>query len=439
MKARQGYKKVYDFFENEFLIPDKWEYPKFNEIVKTNPPTKIEGKTVPYIPMDSVDTENPSFNYTEERLLSENQSLSKFQDNYVLFARITPSTENGKTSFVENFKKKGIVSTELTVLRPSEKVFPKYLYYYIKSHKIRQFAISQMMGTTGRQRVPDFVFKKDLHFELPPLPEQQKIASILSNVDAQMQQTQKLIDLTQRLKNGLMQNLLTRGIGHTKFKKVKGIFRQIEEIPEQWDYVELEKLTPNKKSSVRMGPFGSSLKKEELVEKGIMTLWIENIVNNEFSWDYKRYITEEKFQELKGFKVNPDDVLITMMGTTGKVAIVPKDIGTAIITSHLLKITLDQKKCLPKFLYYFLRSNFIHRQILRESRGIVMGGLNTKIIKSLLIKAPQLIEQQKIASILSNVDEQINQHKNEKALLERIKKGLMQQLLTGQRRVKVGV
>ena len=99
---------VYDFFGNGFSIPQEWEYPKFNEVVKTNPSTKIKSKTVPYIPMDSVDVEKPSFNYAEERLLSENTSLAKFQDNDVLFARITPSTENGKTSFVENFKKKGI-------------------------------------------------------------------------------------------------------------------------------------------------------------------------------------------------------------------------------------------------------------------------------------------------------------------------------------------
>ena len=70
-----------------------------------------------------------------------------------------------------------------------------------------------------------------------------------------------------------------------------------------------------------------------------------------------------------------------MMGTLGRVAIVPDDIGTAIISSHLLKITLEQQKAMSLFLFYFLKSNFILRQIIRETRGIVMGGLNTGIIK----------------------------------------------------------
>ena len=206
---RKGYKIVTNFFRNEIQIPKEWEYPKFNQIVKTNPITKIEEKQVPYIPMDAVDTEKPHFNYFEERELSENSSLSKFQNNDTLFARITPSTENGKTCIVENFERNGIVSSELTVLRATENIIPKYLYYYVKSHRIRQFAISQMLGTTGRQRVPDYVFKKDLNIELPPLTEQQKIASILSNIDSKIESQEQYKEKLEKLKKSLMQKLLT--------------------------------------------------------------------------------------------------------------------------------------------------------------------------------------------------------------------------------------
>lgn len=213
------------------------------------------------------------------------------------------------------------------------------------------------------------------------------------------------------------------------FKLVESIFQQFEEIPNYWEFCTLQKLEKNKKS-IRMGPFGSSLKKEELVDSGIMTLWIENIVKNEFSWEYKQYITEKKFQELKAFKVEPDDVLMTMMGTIGKVAIVPKDIGDAIITSHLLKITLDEKKCLPNYLYYFLQSHFVYRQLIRESRGVVMGGLNTEIIKNLLIKVPPIPEQEKIISILSKIDLSIKKQQQVIKETQELKKSQMMKLLT---------
>lgn len=437
-RSKSKYKLVENFFKKKFEIPETWEYVLFSSVVQVNPITKVDSKKASYVPMDAVNTNNPHVDYFEERKVEDNTNLPAFQENDVLFARITPSTENGKTAIMEKFTGKGIASTELTVLRSSSKIIPYFLYYYVKSHPVRQFAISQMIGTTNRQRVPDYVFKKDLFIALPKLNEQKKIVSILSNVDNTIQNTNQIKEQTQLLKKGLMHKLLTKGIGHTKFKKVKSIFREYIQIPEVWDFVTLKELVPkNQKGTIRMGPFGSNLKKHELKDHGdVKTLWIENIVKNNFSWEYRKYITKEKYQELKGFSVKPDDVLITMMGTVGKVAIVPKNIGTAIISSHLLKITLNQKKCLPIFLYYYLLSYSVYRQIIRESRGTIMSGLNTDVIKSLLIEIPPIPEQQKIATILLNIDAEIQKQKLHKSNLELLKKGLMQKLFTGKIRVK---
>ena len=202
------FKKVKWLFRKEIEIPEDWDYVKFSKVVKTNAKTEVDSKKMPFIPMDAVDTESLHVNYVEERILNGNSSLPKFQKNDILFARITPSTENGKTCIIENIEF-GLASTELTVLRATEQVLPRYLYYYLKSHRIRQYAISQMMGSTGRQRVPDFVFTKDLFFELPSLPEQEQILSILSNVDEQIQKHKNEKALLERIKKGLMQQLLT--------------------------------------------------------------------------------------------------------------------------------------------------------------------------------------------------------------------------------------
>jgi len=128
-KSKQGYKIVKDFFKRQIEIPQNWEYPKFSNVAKINPLTKTNSKSCQYVPMDAVDTQKPEINYFEERNLEDNPSLPKFQENDVLFARITPSTENGKTALVENFQNVGIASSELTVLRLTAKVIPRYLYY----------------------------------------------------------------------------------------------------------------------------------------------------------------------------------------------------------------------------------------------------------------------------------------------------------------------
>ena len=215
-------------------------------------------------------------------------------------------------------------------------------------------------------------------------------------------------------------------------KNKHSLYGKIGKIPETWEFLNLNSLIPlEDKTAIKMGPFGSDLKKHELLNEGeIKTLWIENIVENKLNLDYKKYITKKKYQELKNFTVKENDVVLSMMGTVGRVAIIPKDIGTAIITSHLLKITLDQKRCLPVFLQYYFLSDFARNQINRESRGIVMQGLNTGIVKSLKIALPPLKEQQKIALILSNLDKLIQKTEQIIEQTQRLKKGLIQRLLT---------
>jgi len=211
-----NFQNVKDFFKKQFKISKKWDYPKFSSVVKVNPGTKVNSEFASYVPMDAVNTDSMKVDYFEKRRVRDHNGLPRFLENDVLFARITPSTENGKTALMENFKGVGIASSELTVLRPGPKVLPRYLFYYVKSHRIRQFAISQMLGTTNRQRVPEYVFEKDLNFELPPIKEQKKIVSILSNIDSQITEKKKIHSKLIQLKRGQMQKLLTGQIRVTQ-------------------------------------------------------------------------------------------------------------------------------------------------------------------------------------------------------------------------------
>jgi len=211
-------------------------------------------------------------------------------------------------------------------------------------------------------------------------------------------------------------------------------------IPKNWTRVIIDEISVKEKGSIRMGPFGSQLKKHELVDDGIRVLWIENIVNNKFEYKKGKFITKTKFEKLKGFSVKPNDILVTMMGTIGRTCVVPEDIGQAIISSHLLKITPQKELIDSKFLTYLLRGDQkILKQIESKARGVVMKGLNTKIIKFLEFSLPPLNEQKRIVEKieelfskleytqknLENIKEKLKQHRQ--SLLKSIFEGELTQ------------
>ena len=182
-----------------------------------------------------------------------------------------------------------------------------------------------------------------------------------------------------------------------------------DNLPTGWARTSMENVSVNDKYAIRMGPFGSQLKKHELVDSGIRVLWIENIVNNKFENKKEKFITNKKYETLKGFSVKPNDVLITMMGTIGRTCVVPSDIGKTIISSHLLKITPHIDLIDPIFLTYLVRGEpQILKQIKSKSRGVIMKGLNTKIIKSLEFSLPPLNEQKRIVSKIESIFAQID-------------------------------
>lgn len=205
-----------------------------------------------------------------------------------------------------------------------------------------------------------------------------------------------------------------------------------------WNETRVEELAEKKKASMRSGPFGSSLLHGEFTETGdVKVLGIDNVVTNRFTWKRNRCITNEKFKELKRYRVYPNDVLISIMATLGRTAVVPEDIPLCINSKHLAAITLDKKLANPYFISYAFHSHpFIVRQMSNSVKGAIMDGLNLTIIKRIKLKLPPIYLQNKFGNVFLKTEALKAQYQQSLQELENLYGILSQKAFKGELSLK---
>lgn len=196
---------------------------------------------------------------------------------------------------------------------------------------------------------------------------------------------------------------------------------------EDWEQRKVTELLKNSSSAMKIGPFGSALKKEYFVEEGIKVYAQENAFTGDFSMgDY--YITEDKYKELKSCELYPGDLVISMMGTIGACAIFPKNAEKGIMNSHLLRLQFNNE-VIPEYIMYLLRDSvLIRKQIDRLSVGSIMSGLSSSVVKKLVFPIPKLTEQKRIVEYLDSIDRLITLHQRKCEEMKTLKKYMLQKM-----------
>ncbi|TGV07712.1 restriction endonuclease subunit S [Alcaligenaceae bacterium 429] len=203
---------------------------------------------------------------------------------------------------------------------------------------------------------------------------------------------------------------------------------------ETWPLVEICELAAKHKGAMRTGPFGSNLLHSEFMSEGdVAVLGIDNAVQNRFTWGERRFISKEKYQELQNYRIFPGDVIVTIMGTIGRSAVIPDDIPVAINTKHLAAITLNREVANPLFLSYAIHSSpYILKQFTSKNRGAIMSGLNLGLIKETKIKRAPIDLQNRFAEIHKSVDQLKSRYQQSLAYLESLYGAMSQQAFKGE-------
>lgn len=294
---------------------------------------------------------------------------------------------SGKTAICGPDRAGRIVASNFLLRLEVDKstVVPRYLWYVLNSRKSKAF-VKTIVGASTYPNLKWSLYASH-PIPLPLLAQQRRFVDILDRAEAL--RAKRRAALAQL--NSLIQSIFLDLFG--------------EPAREGWTETDITGVSHPRDGSIRTGPFGSQLLHSEFVREGIAVLGIDNAVANEFRWAGRRFITEAKYRQLKRYTVRPGDVLITIMGTCGRCAVVPDDMPLAINTKHLCCITLDQSKCLPVFLHaYFLQHPVAQKYLNQTAKGAIMSGLNMGIIKQMLVLLPPMNQQREFARRVAAVE-----------------------------------
>lgn len=358
---------------------------------------------------------------TEVGLKNSSANLA-LPDEIILATRINPGRP-----IISRIKT--AINQDLKVVKPKIKVDIKYLFFTFKNSEKHILKVSSGTTVLGI----NLNNLKSMSIFLAPLPEQHaivaKIEELFSDLDKgiadfKTAQDQLVIyrqavlkkafegGLTEewREKNmysmdGFLKNLKVEKENAVKSKLISksDYFPEFDnkdltyQVPNNWISLPWKTITSNNKYAMKRGPFGSALKKEFFVEKGIVVYEQGHAINDE-PFRHRYYITQEKFEELKAFKAQAGDMIISCSGATlGRICLLPENADMGVINQALLKIDLDEKVILKKFFLMLFRSETFQRLIFEKSLGTAMPNMIGMVeLKEIPIPIPSIEEQHQI-------------------------------------------
>jgi len=366
-------------------LPDSWIESPISAVAEVNPRKNVDlsiSDLVSFVPMAAVDEVSGTILSPVDRPYGEvSKGFTHFRDGDVIFAKITPSMENGKSAVARGLTNgTGMGSTEFHVFRSNGVIEPEYLWRFVRQKSFRESAQAVMSGAAGQQRVPADYLKNHM-IPLPPLPEQRRIVSTVDGLTARTARARKDLDRIPTLITRYKQRLLALAFAGELFS----------------DLNNSDAFKPRALEEAILSTFyGPRFGKDAYVTDGVPTLRttdFDSAGNIALKDPPKVAVGEEEYAK---WGLLGGDLLVTRTGSIGKCALYSEAIGPALPSAYLIRVRLDQAKILPRYALLFLLSGEGQRQLGAGITAVAQPNINAKVIAELQLAIPSLEVQGEI-------------------------------------------
>lgn len=396
-------------------LPAGWENCQLGEVcdrVKDSHKPLEDGDT-PYIGLEHLAQGFPSF--VGCGMESEvRSSKTVFKTGDILFGKLRPYLRKGVQADFE-----GICSTDILVFRARERCESKFLKYLVHSDKFIEYAKST---TTGVQHPrTSWPSLRKFNLSLPSLPEQRKIAHVLSTVQRAIEAQERIIRITTELKKALMYKLFTEGLRNESRKQT-----EIGPIPASWEVVKLEKCV----KKTKLWKF-AQVPKDVIQYVDVSSVSRESMKITEST----QYKGSEAPGRARKIVEAGDCIFATIRPSLRRIAKVPQELSDELVSTAFCVIRTKENAIDRNFIFYIIQRNqFIESVASRES-GASYPAVRDKDVFDQLIPKPDLSEQREIVYILQLFDTKISLYQARIKLLQEFFRTLLDELMTAKTRV----
>ena len=419
----------------EHPLPDSWRRVLLGDVAVINPKRpKLNvdaAEQVTFVPMAAVSEDFSGIKDSYARPYSEvSQGYTYFEEDDLLFSKITPCLQNGKHATARNLINGfGFGSTEFHIVRAADSTNAGFLFRALTRPEVIKECADSFTGTAGQQRVqPDTL--RSLPILLPPLPEQRAIATVLDSIDDAIEGAEAVIAATEGLRDALLQDLLTCGLPgqHTEFRDVP----RLGTIPADWEVVRLGDVVPKFE-------YGTSTKCSS-EPAGMPILRIPNIASGSLNLSDLKYAHLGPKESTSIQLATGDILLVRTNGNPdicGQCWVSEGLEGNWGFASYLVRGRADISRMNPWFAGHFLRSG-VGRRLLKGNIRTSAGNYNLSVasLGSMLLPCPPLNEQDLIVGTIRGLTRSIELAGQETTGLRLLKDSTAAALLTGNLRTQ---